>query len=388
MLKEFAERLKSDDDNKLKKKVYKWLSRFIIILGLFIAFGLLFPTAASILANMVWVTLFAIVVTFLTLGVLVIFGLRKEVAEVLDVILEGGLSLLDAIELLKQLWEKFKEMVREFLIYIAPVFAYIGALFVYLLVLIFYKTVGKTYDVTYITIILTFTMISAVSILNRPNKKESRIRWEWVKTFMKRFHRGFTDGLEVVLFIFFLTMDNTDLFFLPKTLNTELHAQLGNYNLMRRGFDLADNTKVTISLIIATIIIEIVRNIIRIFAMSRMHFIALAKKEKELNLKRSAHERLKEAIRMTFSEFKDELIKFITFNTILLLVFLIFPRLKLLTLVVASITGLILDFLIRGRLIIKSGDDLISRVLNRLLKLDETDAQPTSQYLQSSQAHK
>ncbi len=318
MVKSFLERLKNDEDNKLKKKVYKFLASFIVLLGLFIAFVILFPTAAAIIVNIIWVTLFAIVVTFLTLGVLVVLGMKKEVSEILDIILEGGLTFLDAIAFLKKVWERFKAMVREFLVFASPVFAYIFAFIIYILVLILYKTVGRSYDVTFMTIALTFGLIFFVGVLNRPNRPPSRIKIQWIRTFFKRFHRGFVDGLEVVLFIFFLTMDSTNLFFLPKELNTLLHAQWGEYDLMLRGFDLSISGKTTITLIIVTISLEIFRNILRIIAVARKHFRFLLEKEKEEQISRTAHERIKLGISKAFFEAKDDLMKFITFNTILL----------------------------------------------------------------------
>ena len=355
MMKEFLERLKNDEDNQLKRQVYRYLATFIAILGLFIAFGILFPTATAIVLNIVWITLFAVVVTFLTLGVLVVFGLRKEVSEILDVILEGSLTFIDAVQLLKKMWERFKTMAREFLVYSAPVIAYIFAMIVYLLVLIMYKTIGQNYDVTILTVGLTFLLVVFIGILNRPTRGPSRINIEWVRNFISRFHRGFTDGIEVVLLIFFLTMDSTNLFFLPRSLNTILKAEWGGYNLMERGVNLSDSAKLTLTLVIITIITEITRHIIRLIAMSRKYY-----RENKV---------LKESLRLAFSEAKDDLVRFITFTSVLLLVFLLFPRLKLLTLVVASLTGLLLDFLIGGRLTIERGSDLISRALTKHLKL-------------------
>lgn len=371
MVASFLERLKNDEDNQLKKKVYKILASFFVFLGLFIAFVILFPTAAAVIVNTIWVALFAVVVTFLTLGVLVVLGMKKEVGEILDIILEGGLTFLDALEFLRKLWERFKQMLREFLVFASPIFAYIFAFIVYLLVLILYKSVGSKFDVTWLTILLTFSLVMTVGILNRSNRKPSRIQIAWIQTFFARFHRGFTDGLEVVLFIFFLTMDSTNLFFLPKALNNPLHASWGNYDLMVRGFDLTDSGKTTITLIIATITLEIFRNIIRIIAVARKHYKFLREEEKISQEYRSSHERIKISIRKAFTEAKDDLMKFITFNTILLIVFLIFPRLKLMTLVVASVTALILDIFIRGRLTTERGNDLISRILTNLFFREE-----------------
>ncbi len=78
---------------------------------------------------------------------------------------------------------------------------------------------------------------------------------------------------------------------------------------------------------------------------------------------------IKTAIRNSFGDTKDDIVKFITFTTALISVFLFFPRLKLFAMVVASITALLLDFVVPGRLIMKQGNDLISRILNKAFRL-------------------
>ncbi|MBI2414553.1 hypothetical protein HYV31_01760 [candidate division WWE3 bacterium] len=359
----FLERWRNDEDGTLKKRTYKILANFIILMGLFVSFGILFPTAIAVVLNVIWITLFAGVITFLTLGVLVVMGMKKEVGEVLDIFLEGSLTVLDAIEFLKRLWEKFKALVREFLVFAAPIFAYVLAFIIYIILLTFYKNIGKTYDVTIITILLTIILVVFVGILNRPKKTSGIWKREWIINFITRFHRGFTDGLEVVLFMFFLTMDSSKLFFLPDNLNHELKAQIGTYNLMYRGINLSDATKITVSIIIATVSLEILRMIIKLIAMAKLHYSDLIEEEKLTTFVRLKHVRIKDSIKMAFYESKEGLTRFITYNTVLLIVFLFFPRLKLLTLVVASITGFILDLLIRGRLTIKQNTDLLSRLM-------------------------
>jgi hypothetical protein len=66
---------------------------------------------------------------------------------------------------------------------------------------------------------------------------------------------------------------------------------------------------------------------------------------------------------------KDDVVKFITFSTALFAVFLLFPRLKLFTLALASITGLLLDLVIQERLTALESNDLISRILAKVFKL-------------------
>jgi hypothetical protein len=365
----FFEKLKNDENGELKRKVYRYLVGVIVVLGLFIAFGILFPSAAAVILNIIWVTLFAVVITFLTLGILVVVGLREEVSNILDILLEGSLTVIDAIDLLKKAWTKLKELIREFVVFAAPVLAYIVAFIIYITGLVIYKKIGGTYDITGFTVLVTIFMIAGVGYLNRPTRVPTKLKWEWLNTSLAKFHRSFTDGLEVVLFIFFLTMDSTNLFFLPKNLNHPLDAKIGFYDLMKRGFDLTDNTQVTITLIIITIVVEIVRNVLRVIAMARKYSREIAENTSPEKMMSTRSIRIKDSIRKSFADAKDELTKFIAFNTVLLIVFLLFPRLKLLTLAVASLTGFALDFILSGRMTIKEGEDLISRVLSKTMGL-------------------
>lgn len=372
ILKKIAEKILelSHDDSGLKKLVYKALRYFVVIAGLFVILSIIFPAAAAVVLNIIWVSAFVVVVIFLTLGIFVIMGLRKEVAKALDILLEGSLTLIDTIELLKQLWNHFLDVLKEFLINIAPVFAFIAAGIIYILFLLFYKTVGQTHDVTYITIALTVVSVGALGVLNKPNTNAMEVKNKWIAAFKKNFRKGFTDGLEVALFAFFLTMDSTNLFFLPKELNTELTAQLGNYNFMLRGFRFDDHTRVTVTLIIITICVEIIRYVMRLLAVAWKMYSEGSTTAYEKSSGDVRVPQFKAALRESFSEFKDDITKFITFTTVLLLVFLLFPRLKLFTLVIASLTSLLLDLIIRSRLtVLEKGDDLISRIISWAFKV-------------------
>jgi hypothetical protein len=212
-------------------------------------------------------------------------------------------------------------------------------------------------------------LVIFVGILNRANKPQSRFKQEWIINFGKRFHAGFTDSVEILLFVFFLTMDSTKLFFLGNDLNHALTAQIGGYDLMHRGINLKDTPGITVGMIVATVSIEILRIIIKLIAMAKLHYSNLMIQEIEIDVIRTKHVRVKESIQMAFTESKDNLTRFITFNTVLLLVFLFFPRLKLMTLVVASITGFILDVSMKGRLTISKSNDLISRMLSKAFKI-------------------
>ncbi len=352
--------------NNMDKKVFSLLATLIVIVGLFIAAGILFPTTVSIIVNILWIVLVTVMVIFFVLGVLVIVGMRKEAGQVLDAFLEGTLKIIDFLELVRSLWHRFVELVKEFLLFAAPFFAYVLAIIVYILLLVVYKSVGGAHDVTLLTIILTAGSLIIFGFISKPREEVEQPSWG--KQFVNKLRMGFIDGFEVVLFIFFLTMDSTKVFFLPANLNIPLTANWGGYDLMTRSYVYTDHMKITLDLIAATIIIEIIRNLLRIFSVARQYYLEYTHSSlSEENS--SVLAIIKTSIRKSFGDAKDDLTKFITLNTVLFAVFLFFPRLKLMTLTVASATNLLMDLLIRSRLTSKKGSDLISRTLAWIFRL-------------------
>lgn len=360
---------KKIDGTNFNTKVFKILSAVLIILAIFIASSILFPTVTSTILNIIWILLLAVVIVFLFLGTLVIIGLKEEANKLFDVLLEGSLTLVDFIDFLKKLWKRFVQLLKEFLLYAAPALAYAVNLIIYLILLIIYKNVGKTYDVTTLTIFLTVFLITLLAVLNKPKVKSSGDSL-WSLVFKERFRSGFVDGMEVLVFLFFLTMDSTKLFFLPSHLNIPLRAEFRSYDLMTRAFVYNDHLRTTLTLIIITVITELIRNVARIVYAAVAHYKkgSITFEEGEIAIKHRG--RLKSAIRSGFKEARDDFIKFVTYTTFMLFVFLLFPRLKILTVAVASITSLILDMVLPHRLNpAPKSNDLLSRIIVKVFRL-------------------
>lgn len=359
--------LQKNTNGNFNKTAFRILSWIVGVSGVFIVLGILFPKAVVIFLTSIWVILLVVVIVFFSLGILVVFGLRKEAGKILDFLIEGSLSFVDFLAFLKLIWLKFLETIREFILYATPVFACITTLVIYILLLILYKNFGKHNDVTIFTIILTAIMVFLIGYLNRsPNKAVDLSLW-WNKV-KKSFHATFIDGLEVMLFVFFLTMDSTKLFFLPADLNVPLEAAFKNYDFMVRSFVSDGHLTITINIVIFTIIIEIIRNALKLVVSARKHYTNDILLFSDGVIARRTV-RVKNAIRNSFQDSKDELVRFITFTTVLFGVFLLFPRLKLLTLAVASVASLILDIVIVDRMFFVRGNDLISRILGKVFKL-------------------
>ncbi len=356
-----------DQQKPANSPAFKILTSIVGIAGFFIALSILFPHAITIFLNIIGVVLFVTVAIFFTLGILVIIGLRKEANKILDILMEGSLSFVDFLAFLKLLWMRFLELLREFILYATPVIAYAFTLVLYTLLIYVYKSYGKTHDITLFTIALTASLVVIMGVLNKPVSKPVDLT-VWANKVKNAFHKAFIDALEVLLFVFFLTMDSTNLFFLPPELNIELNARLGAYDFITRAFVNDGMLKITLNLIVFTIIVEIVRNLLRIIAVARKHYTQDLLLFSD-GLIASRATRIKSALRLSFASAKNDLVKFITFNTVLFAVFLVFPRLKILTLAVASFSGLVMDVIILDRLFVKGGNDLISRILAKLFKI-------------------
>lgn len=341
-----------------KSRVFKVLSWFVGVIGLLVVVSILSPTALNIILNVLRVVSIGVVSIFFVLGILVIIGLRKEATRVLDILLEGSLTFIDFIEFLKILYRRFLEMLKEFFLYITPVLSYITAAIIYILLLVLYKTIGRSYDVTLFTIVITIILVTSVALLNKNKSEEEAVTY--AKKVASIYKKYFIDAFEVVLLVFFLTIDSTRLFFLPENLNVGILAKFKDYDLMLRGFT-ANHLSLTINIVTVAIVSEIIRYSMRITALAKRYYATILEPRRII--------RIKLAVRMAFGNAKDDIVRFITFTTVLFSVFLIFPRLKLLSLAVTSLTNLVIDLFIPERLVISRGKDLMNRVINKVFRL-------------------
>jgi len=368
-LSQLDDALKKIDEKNTTKRTFKILLTVLMVLVIGIIANIIFPTFMSVIFNMIWVILLTIVIVFISLGVLVIMGLRKEAGKIIDVLFEGSLTLVDFVKFIKEVWKRFIVLLKEFLIFAAPFFAYIVNLIIYVMLMYLYKGIGKDYDVTVLTFALTIVLVTAVSLLNKPGKHSNASGSSpWFLVFKERFKAGFSDGLEILLFLFFLTMDRENLFFLPESFRVPIRAQINDYDLMIKGFVYSDHLKTTINLIIIAVFTEIIRNVIRIVAAAIIYY-----KKDMVDVAEEIRwtDKLKVAIRQSFAEIKDDFVVFVTYTTFLLFVFLLFPRLKLLTLAIASVTSLVLDIFMPSRVKPEPKTDLIARVLIKVFRLNK-----------------
>ena len=351
---------KEKDGNNRIFKLLKWL---VGIAGVLIVLSIIFPKAVTVILNILWVLIVSVATIFLILGILVVIGLRKEASHILDILFEKSLRFIDVIEFLKLLYKRFIELLKEFLLYVAPILAFICSAVIYVLLIMVYKSIGKSHDVTLFTIVITIILVVSIALLNKRklNISDEDLVVTWGKRFKTMFKNAFVDGFEVVLFVFFLTIDSTNLFFLSKDLNVKIFSQFKGYDMMLRGFTLSNHLKWTMSIIGVAIFSEIVRYSMRIVASAKRFYSSIEEQRKTA--------RVKMAVRMAFAHAKPEIVRFIAFTTILFSVFMIFPRLKLLSLAITSLTNFVLDVIMPERLVIGRGKDLMNRVVDKVFRL-------------------
>jgi len=223
--------------------------------------------------------------------------------------------------------------------------------------------------VTVFTIVLSVILIGATGLLNRKSKDEGDAELTWGRKMQLRFKDLFGDALEIVLFVFFLTMDSTKLFFLPPHLNIEIHAAINSYNFMTRGWTVDGQLYTTFNLVMAAVGFEVIRFLIRIVAAGFSFYKEINSYVGDVNQKMSGAAQIKWALRQSFEVHKDDVIRFITYTTFIVFVFLAFPRLKLLAMAVASLTALVMDLWMRDRLVIKKGKDLFSKIVSGVFRV-------------------
>ncbi len=351
----------------------RFITGFILLIIVLLVIGgvLALTSPATFLAiiNGFWLFLFSLVLLFLIMGVLIMIGLKDQVKQILDIFIEGTLTIVDVMNFIKEAIKFIGDVLKQAIYFLIPFLAYLLGAAVYFVLIYAYKWVGKSYDVTLFTIVLSALLVVATGFLNKRSKDEGAASLTWARKVQIRFKDIFGDAVEVVLFVFFLTMDSQKLFFLPKELNVELHAQYNNYNFMIRGWTVDKSLYSTLNLVMAAVGFEIIRFMIRIVAAGFAFYKEVNSYVGEGNQKMAGAAQVKWALRQSFEVHKDDVIRFITYTTFIVFVFLAFPRLKLLAMGIASLTALIMDLAMHDRLVIKKGNDLFSKVVTALFKV-------------------
>lgn len=342
----------------------------LITFALLLTIGnMVYPAATRIVFSVLWFTALSVAIIFIVMGIMAILGMKKEVAKLMEIFMEGSFSVMDLIDFIKQVIKLFVQRIKDALLNLAPIFSYILGVSIYIGTLYLYKLVGKYYDVTALTVLISVMGVGLLSYINLPTRN-TLTKTGWRYEFGKRVSKSFINSFEVVLFVFFLTMDSTSLPYVPAELNIPLRADVLGYNLMERGFKL-EMAQITLVIIAVAIVVEVFRNLLKIAYSSRKYYVGWLQSEPQNNATdRQRYQNAKRAIRLTFADYKDDLVRFVSFTTVLIAVFILFPRLKLMSMAVVSITLLIFDLVFPIRLLTYTRSrDLISVILEKTLKI-------------------
>lgn len=347
--------------NRFLRSAFSLILIFALIL---VAIGILAPQYLSALINIFLVLFTGFFVLFMILGVAVLVGAKKRVSEVLSGVFEGSLKIIDFIELIKILIDELAALTREIILFCIPIIAVSLSISLYFLLLVIFRVGGRYVNAGVLIIGLTFFAVSLLNALNTGGGRGEKISFS--ERFKNKFRRYFVDYIEITIAIFFLTMDIPNHFMLPQKFWGEISAKLSSVDLMARGFSTQNGIRVGLSLAGIALFIETLRRIYKILMTASQ--IYKMNRDKSGQLSRFAL--IKSALRNGFSENLDDLIKYFGYNTILLLVFMFFPRLKLLSMITFSLTNLIWDIALPKRIFVdKESEDLISRLIVRTFKL-------------------
>jgi len=365
--------------------IHKALKKAVAGIAIFVIFMLIlaiFKTSWFFaIINFFWFIIFISAITIVVLGTLTFVGKKDEAKAIINMFLQGSITAIDFVNFINMLWKTFIQMAREAMLITIPYLGVFFALASYLVILSLFKFIGQHIDATIPTILLTvlLTFFVGTLTLKTQSNRTARLSLD-MQNSLKRFKSVFIDSLEVVILLLFLTIDSTRLFFLPPSLNTKISAQVGNYDLMVPSFVITDHFGITIKLIAVAIMLELLRRLLRTTAVFRKNYIALGTTdEKDTTVDDTINvARTKVALKQTVAEISDDFLMFAAFTLFTVLVFIAFPRLKLVTLVSASSAALLLDIVFRSRLTSQGANDLLSRIFKKLLESNPFTNRETS----------
>lgn len=324
------------------------------------------PQLFLLILNIIWLIVFATTVLFIVVGVLTFLGRKKEASKIVDLFVEGSITFIDLAKFIKDLWTTFKSILIETAALIIPKTSLIIAILIYLFIIVLYKYLGSFMDVTIPTILLTIVVTSIAAVVTLPRFASTNLsESSRISRAIAKLKANLIDYFEVVVFILFITIDATYLYFLPKNLNIPIEAAIGDYDLMIRSIASTDHLMLTINLIIIGIAIELVRNIIRLSITGKYYYNNPELIDSEYIPTGKAN-LLKLTVRKTMFESKEEFLSLAAFTVFITFVFLFFPRLKLIALIAASLTGLVFDLIFKERSTSKNKEDLLARVFKKI----------------------
>ena len=157
-------------------------SRFItgvilLVILLILIGGILAVTSPATFTAVIsgfWLFFFCLVLLFLVLGVLIMVGLKDQVKRILDIFIEGTLTLVDLMNFLKLALNFVVEVLKQAIYFLIIPIAYILGAIIYYVLIYAYKWVGKTYDVTLFTIVLAAALSLATGFLNKTLKRRRK----------------------------------------------------------------------------------------------------------------------------------------------------------------------------------------------------------------------
>lgn len=303
-------------------------------------------------------------ILFVILGFLVIIGFGKEVKYFLTTTFHGIMQVFLIAKVLRNIYRWIIKLLQRIMFFLSPFIAAAIAMFVYYLLMYLYKYVGLSHDVTGLTVLLTILLTVAIRLFPRVSS-DSKEKTFWTLWFEKT-SRILFDFFELMVFVFFITLDWVNVPFLPPRLWVEITAYLSEYDLMIRGVNFHYSFFFTIWLAGFAFFAEFIRQAFKIIHRSRYYYVTL----KTSQPFKSRLDLFEEAVSESFYYSLADLVTFFGYTTVVTVTFFLFPRLKLLSLIFFSLTSLAMDIIRPAHVPVGTPpQDLLTRIIIKTLNL-------------------
>ncbi len=303
-------------------------------------------------------------ILFVILGFLVIIGFGKEVKSFLTTTFHGIMQLFLIAKVLRNIYRWIIKILQRLMFFLSPFISAAIVLYVYYLLMYLYKFVGLSRDVTGLTVALTILLTVAIRLFPRMSS-DSAEKTFWALWFEKT-ARILFDFFELMVFVFFITLDWVKVPFLPSNLWVLIAAHISEYDLMIRGVNFHYSFFFTIWLAGFAFFAEFIRQAFKIIHRSRYYYVTL----KVSQPFKSRLDLFEEAVSESFYYSLADLVTFFGYTTVVTVTFFLFPRLKLLSLIFFSLTSLAMDIIKPVYVPVGTPpQDLLTRVIIRTLNL-------------------
>lgn len=304
-------------------------------------------------------------IIFVVLGFLVLIGFGKEVKTVLTSVFHGAMQLFLIAKILRNIYRAIVKFLQRLMFFLSPFISAAIAIGAYMFLMYLYKYVGLTNNIAGLTIFLTIILTIIIKSFPKGSKGNISERTFWDLWFEKT-SRILFDFFEIMVFVFFITLDWVQVPFLPQKLWIHLVAYMAEYDLMIRGLNFHFDFFFTLWLAGFAFFAEFIRQAFKIIHRARYYYITL----RSTHPFKSRLDLFEQSVSESFYYSLADLVTFFGYTTVVMITFFLFPRLKLLSLIFFSLASLAMDIFKPSHTPVgEEPQDFLTRVVIKSLNL-------------------